>query len=70
MLEVDTFLTALYGMVDDSRQSRLRKGHRLGPEASFCGSGIMRLFGLLLCSTLDEMRRQILRAVPCRRVCK
>lgn len=43
MLDVDTFLTALYVMVDDFRQSRLRKDHRPGPGASLCDSEIVTL---------------------------
>jgi hypothetical protein len=34
MLDVDTFLTALYVMVDDFCQSRRPQQRRPGPEAS------------------------------------
>jgi hypothetical protein len=34
MLDVDTFLTALYVMVDDFRQSRPQKEQHPGPDAS------------------------------------
>ena len=43
MLDVDTFLTTLYVMVDDFRQSRPRKGQPPGPDASLSPSEIATL---------------------------
>lgn len=43
MLDVDTFLTALYVMVDDFRQSRSRKEQHPGPDASLNPSEIVTL---------------------------
>ncbi len=43
MVEVDTFLTALYVMVDDSCQSRPRERRRPGPDASLSDSEIVTL---------------------------
>jgi hypothetical protein len=42
MLDVDTFLTTLYVMVDDFCQSRAPK-MRPGPEASLCASEVITL---------------------------
>ena len=42
MLDVDTFLTTLYVMVDDFCQSRTPK-MRPGPEASLCASEVITL---------------------------
>src|SRR5215203_4712497 len=42
MLDVDTFLTILYVMVDDFCQSRAPKMRR-GPEASLCASEVITL---------------------------
>ncbi len=43
MVEVDTFLTALYVMVDDFHKSRPRERRRPGPDASLCESEIVTL---------------------------
>jgi hypothetical protein len=43
MLDVDTFLTALYVMVDDLRQSHRTVRGRPGPEASLCCSEVITL---------------------------
>jgi len=43
MLDVDTFLTTLYVMVDDFRQSRPQEHKRPGPEASLCESEVITL---------------------------
>ncbi len=43
MLDVDTFLTALYVMVDDFCQSRPRKRRRPGPYASLSDSEVITL---------------------------
>ncbi len=43
MVEVDTFLTALYVMVDDFCQCRPRKRRRPGPDASLCPSEVVTL---------------------------
>ncbi len=43
MLDVDTFLTALYVMVDDFRQSRLQKKRYPGPDASLSSSEVVTL---------------------------
>ncbi|HJQ30035.1 MAG TPA: hypothetical protein VJ827_11890 [Rubrobacter sp.] len=43
MLDVDTFLTALYVMVDDLRQSHRTKRGRPGPDASICQSEVITL---------------------------
>src|SRR5215212_210084 len=43
MLDVDTFLTALYVMVDDFYKSRLRKRRRPGPDASLSDSEVVTL---------------------------
>ncbi len=43
MLDVDTFLTALYVMVDDFCQSRSRKGQPPGPDASMSPSEVVAL---------------------------
>ncbi len=43
MLDVDTFLTALYVIVDDFCQSYQPQQRRPGPEASLCGSEVITL---------------------------
>ncbi len=43
MLDVDTFLTALYVMVDDLCQFHQTKRSRPGPDASLCGSEVITL---------------------------
>ncbi len=43
MLDVDTFLTALYVMVDDFRQSRPQKEQHPGPDASLSPSEVVTL---------------------------
>jgi hypothetical protein len=43
MLDVDTFLTTLYVMVDDFCQSRPRKVRRPGPDASLSDSEVVTL---------------------------
>ena len=43
MLDVDTFLTALYVMVDDFYNSRPRKQRRPGPDASLSPSEVITL---------------------------
>ncbi len=43
MVEVDTFLTALYVMVDDFCQSRPRERRRPGPDASLSDSEVVTL---------------------------
>jgi hypothetical protein len=43
MLDVDTFLTTLYVMVDDFCQSWRPQRRRPGPEASLCGSEVVTL---------------------------
>ena len=43
MIEVDTFLTALYVMVDDFCQSRPQKKRRPGPDASLSPSEVVTL---------------------------
>jgi hypothetical protein len=43
LLDVDTFLTALYVMVDDLRQSHRTQRSRPGPEASLCCSEVITL---------------------------
>jgi hypothetical protein len=43
MLDVDTFLTALYVMVDDLRQSHRTERGRPGPDASLCCSEVITL---------------------------
>ncbi len=43
MLDVDTFLTTLYVMVDDFCQSYRPQRRRPGPEASLCGSEVITL---------------------------
>ena len=43
MLDVDTFLTALYVIVDDLCQSRLSERRRPGPRASLCRSEVITL---------------------------
>jgi hypothetical protein len=43
MLDVETFLTALYVMVDDFCQSRLQEPNRPGPRASLCESEVITL---------------------------
>ncbi len=43
MLDVDTFLTALYVMTDDFCQSRPQKGQHPGPEASLSPSEVITL---------------------------
>jgi hypothetical protein len=43
MLDVDTFLTTLYVMVDDFHQSRPRKGQPPGPDASLSPSEVATL---------------------------
>ena len=43
MLDVDTFLTALYVIVDDFRQSRPRKEHHPGPSPSLSLSELVTL---------------------------
>ncbi len=43
MLDVDTFLTALYVMVDDFCQSHRPGQRRPGPEASLCESEVITL---------------------------
>src|SRR3712207_4456377 len=43
MLDVDTFLTALYVIVDDFCQSHRSKSKRLGPKASLSESEVLTL---------------------------
>jgi hypothetical protein len=43
MVDVDTFLTALYVMVDDLRQSHRSERGRPGPDASLCQSEVITL---------------------------
>jgi hypothetical protein len=43
MLDVDTFLTALYVIVDDLCQSRASERRRPGPRASLCRSEVITL---------------------------
>ena len=43
MLEVDTFLTALYVMVDDLCHSHQTERSRVGPDASLCASEVITL---------------------------
>ena len=43
MVEVDSFLTALYVMVDDFHKSRPKERRRPGPDASLCESEIVTL---------------------------
>jgi len=43
MLEVDTFLTALYVIVDELRHSHQTERSRVGPDASLCGSEVITL---------------------------
>jgi len=43
MVKVDTFLTALYVMVDDFHKSRPKERRRPGPDASLCESEIVTL---------------------------
>jgi hypothetical protein len=43
MLDVDTFLTALYVMVDDLCQFHQTECARLGPDASLLGSEVITL---------------------------
>jgi hypothetical protein len=43
MLDVDTFLTTLYVMVDDFCQSHPQEEGKLGPRASLCRSEVMTL---------------------------
>src|SRR5215213_4467306 len=43
MVDVDTFLTALYVMVDDLRQSHRAVRGRPGPDASLCCSEVITL---------------------------
>ena len=43
MVDVDTFLTALYVMVDDLRQSHRTVRGRPGPDASLCQSEVITL---------------------------
>ncbi len=43
MLDVDTFLTALYVMVDDFCQSYRPQQRRPGPQASLCESELITL---------------------------
>ena len=43
MLDVDTFLTALYVMVDDLCQSHLTERNRPGPDASLFRSEVITL---------------------------
>jgi len=43
MLEVDTFFTALYVMVDDFHKSRPTERRHPGPDASLCESEIVTL---------------------------
>jgi len=43
MLDVDTFLTALYVMVDDLCQFHQTERSRPGPDASLCGSEVITL---------------------------
>lgn len=43
MLDVDTFLTTLYVMVDDFYQSRAREDRRPGPDASLSDSEVITL---------------------------
>ena len=43
MLNVDTFLTTLYVIVDDFCQSHAPEKRRPGPQASLCGSEVITL---------------------------
>ena len=43
MLDVDTFLTALYVIVDELRQFHQTERSRPGPDASLCGSEVITL---------------------------
>ena len=43
MLDVDTFLTTLYVIVDDFRQSQAPEKRHPGPQASLCGSEVITL---------------------------
>ena len=43
MLDVDTFLTTLYVIVDDFCQSHAPEKRRPGPQASLCGSEVVTL---------------------------
>src|SRR5215210_4743592 len=43
MLDVDTFLTALYVIVDELRHSHQTERSRVGPDASLCGSEVITL---------------------------
>ena len=43
MLDVDTFLTALYVMIDDLCQFHQTERSRPGPEASLCASEVITL---------------------------
>jgi hypothetical protein len=43
MVDVDTFLTTLYVMVDDLRQSHRAVRGRPGPDASLCCSEVITL---------------------------
>ena len=43
MVDVDTFLTALYVMVDDLCHSHQTERSRVGPDASLCASEVITL---------------------------
>jgi hypothetical protein len=43
MVDMNTFLTALYVMVDDFSKSRLPTERRPGPKASLCRSEVVTL---------------------------
>jgi hypothetical protein len=56
VVDVDTFLTALYVMVDDFCQSRPQKGQRPGPDASISESEVVTLAVFARWSRLSSER--------------